>query len=196
MAFDLNNFVIDRIIRGVALSQKDDSVLFSINQIQNASLNCASESTDAVDAMGTPIATFYRAKSAEFSAENALFDMQLMATQLGTSKKVASAAEKITVPAMESFTVEAGETEGSLKAYTLKHTPKAASEYVYKLVKSAAANAEHNFGMDPEKLYVSECYVCPGPTLKRMMPRAKGSGDRILKRTSHITLVVKEKEVK
>ncbi|MBE6582670.1 MAG: 50S ribosomal protein L22 [Ruminococcaceae bacterium] len=78
----------------------------------------------------------------------------------------------------------------------LKHTPKAASEYVYKLVKSAAANAENNFGMDPEKLYVSECYVCPGPTLKRMMPRAKGSGDRILKRTSHITLVVKEKEVK
>ena len=81
-------------------------------------------------------------------------------------------------------------------AAILKHTPKAASEYVYKLVKSAAANAENNFGMDPEKLYVSECYVCPGPTLKRMMPRAKGSGDRILKRTSHITLVVKEKEVK
>ena len=103
--FDLNNFVIDRIIRGVALSQKDDSVLFSINQIQNASLNCASESTDAVDALGTPIATFYRAKTAEFSAENALFDMNLMATQLGTAKKVASAASKVTVPAMESFTV-------------------------------------------------------------------------------------------
>lgn len=81
-------------------------------------------------------------------------------------------------------------------AAILKNTPKAASEYVYKLVKSAAANAENNFGMDPEKLYVSECYVCPGPTLKRMMPRAKGSGDRILKRTSHITLVVKEKEDK
>jgi hypothetical protein len=76
MAFDLNNFVIDRIVRGVAISQDKDNptVLFSINQIQNASLNCASESTDAVDAMGTPIATFYRAKSAEFSAENALFD--------------------------------------------------------------------------------------------------------------------------
>ena len=89
MAFDINNFVIDRVIRGVALSQKDDSVLFSINQMQNVSLNCASESTDAVDALGTPIATFYRAKSAEFSAENAIFDMNLMATQLGTSKKVA-----------------------------------------------------------------------------------------------------------
>ena len=105
MAFDLNNFVIDRIVRGVALSQKDDSVLFSINQIQNASLNCASESADAVDALGTPIATFYRAKSAEFSAENALYDMSLMATQLGTTKKVASADAKITVPAMETFIV-------------------------------------------------------------------------------------------
>ena len=50
--------------------------------------------------------------------------------------------------------------------------------------------------MNAEKLFVSECFVCPGPTLKRMQPRAKGSGDRILKRTSHITLVVKEKEVK
>ena len=81
-------------------------------------------------------------------------------------------------------------------AAILKHTPKAASEYIYKLVMSASANAEHNFSMDPEKLYVSECYVCPGPTLKRMMPRARGRGDRILKRTSHITVVVREKEDK
>ena len=111
MAFDINNFVIDRIIRGVALSQKDDSVLFSINQMQNASLNCAAESTDAVDALGTPIATFYRAKSAEFSAENAIFDMNLMATQLGTAKKIASSTSKITAPAMESFTYGNGTYE-------------------------------------------------------------------------------------
>lgn len=135
MAFDLNNFVIDRIVRGVALSQKDDSVLFSINQIQNASLNCASESTDAVDALGTPIATFYRAKSAEFSAENALFDMQLMATQLGTKKKVASAEAKITVPAMETFTV----VEGG--KHDLKHTPKAAPAEIY------ALNGDSTFGV-------------------------------------------------
>lgn len=76
----------------------------------------------------------------------------------------------------------------------LKNTPKSASEYLIKLLKSAIANAEHNFGMDVNKLYVSECFVCPGPTLKRMIPRAKGSGDRILKRTSHVTLVLKEKE--
>ena len=147
MAFDLNNFIIDRIVRGVALSQKDDSVLFSINQIQNASLNCASESADAVDALGTPIATFYRAKSAEFSAENALFDMNLMATQLGTAKKVASATSKITVPAMEDFVVVEGQK------YDLKHTPKAAPTEIYalngdstfgvKYTKSTTADAEH-----------------------------------------------------
>ena len=76
----------------------------------------------------------------------------------------------------------------------LKNTPKSASEYLIKLLKSAVANAEHNFNMDTSKLYVSECFVCPGPTLKRIMPRAKGSADRILKRTSHVTLVLKEKE--
>lgn len=133
MAFDVNNFVIDRVIRGVALSQKDDSVLFSINQMQNVSLNCASESSDAVDALGTPIATFYRAKSAEFSAENAIFDMNLMATQLGTSKKVASSTAKITAPAMESFTYGTG-------SYELKHTPKTAPNEIYVL------NGDSTFG--------------------------------------------------
>ena len=75
----------------------------------------------------------------------------------------------------------------------LKNTNKSASEYLVKLLGSAIANAVNNFDMDETALYVSECYVCPGPTLKRIMPRAKGSADRILKRTSHITIVVKEK---
>ena len=75
----------------------------------------------------------------------------------------------------------------------LKNTPKAASEYLIKLLNSAIANADHNFQMDVSKLYVSECFVCPGPTLKRIMPRAQGRADRILKRTSHVTLVLKER---
>lgn len=75
----------------------------------------------------------------------------------------------------------------------LKNTPKSASEYLIKLLGSAIANAENNFNMDVSKLYVSECFVCPGPTLKRIMPRAKGSADRILKRTSHVTIAVKER---
>ena len=76
----------------------------------------------------------------------------------------------------------------------LKNTNKSASEYLVKLLGSAVANATNNFEMDETKLYVAECFVCPGPTLKRIMPRAKGSADRILKRTSHVTIVVKERD--
>ena len=75
----------------------------------------------------------------------------------------------------------------------LMQTPKAASEYLLKLLKSAVANAENNHGMDPEKLYVSETFANPGPIIKRMRPRAQGRAYRINKRTSHITVVVKEK---
>ena len=76
----------------------------------------------------------------------------------------------------------------------LNNKPRAASELLIKLLGSAVANAENNFHMDSSKLYVSECYANEGPTLKRIMPRAKGSADRILKRTSHITIVVKERD--
>ena len=75
----------------------------------------------------------------------------------------------------------------------LKNTNKSASEYLVKLLGSAVANATNNFEMDETKLYVAECFVCPGPTLKRIMPRAKGSADRILKRTSHVTIAVEER---
>ena len=126
MAFDLNNFVIDRVVRGIAVSQGDNAklgisagdVLFSINQITNPSLNCTSESTDAVDALSVPIATFYRAKSAEFSAENALFDMNLIATQSGTTKKVATSGAAIDAPCFETIDVATGTL-----TYTLAHTP-------------------------------------------------------------------------
>ena len=76
----------------------------------------------------------------------------------------------------------------------MMNTPKAASELLIKGLKSAIANAENNHGMNPENLYVSEVYVTPGPVMKRVMPRSHGRAFRILKRTSHITLVLKEKE--
>ena len=79
-------------------------------------------------------------------------------------------------------------------AAILMQTPKAASEPVLKLLKSAAANAENNYNMDKSNLYVAECFACPGPILKRIRPRAQGRAYRINKRTSHITLVLKEKE--
>ena len=76
----------------------------------------------------------------------------------------------------------------------LMATPKAASELLLKLLKGAVANAENNFNMDPEKLYVSATYANPGPILKRFRPRAQGRAYRINKRTSHITVVVAERD--
>ncbi len=76
----------------------------------------------------------------------------------------------------------------------LKYTPKAACEPLMKLLKSAMANAENNHNMDVSRLYVAECSVCQGPTLKRIRPRAQGRAFRINKKTSHITLVLKEME--
>ena len=75
----------------------------------------------------------------------------------------------------------------------LRFTPKAACEYLEKLLKSAIANAENNHGMDVNKLYVAEIYANQGPTLKRVRPRAQGRAFRIRKRTSHITVVLKER---
>ena len=76
----------------------------------------------------------------------------------------------------------------------LMNTPKAASELLIKLLDSAVANADNNFGLDTDKLYIAEIYANAGPTLKRIRPRAQGRAFRIRKRTSHITIVVKEKE--
>ena len=76
----------------------------------------------------------------------------------------------------------------------LKQTPKAACEYLLKLLDSVVANAENNHEMDTQNLYVSEVFACPGPILKRIQPRAHGRAYRINKRTSHITITLKEKE--
>lgn len=74
-----------------------------------------------------------------------------------------------------------------------KFLPNKAARITYKVIKSAAANATHNNSMDAEKLYVKACYANEGITMKRFMPRAKGSASSIMKRTSHITVVVAER---
>ncbi len=76
----------------------------------------------------------------------------------------------------------------------LKFTPKAACEYLEKLLASAIANAQNNHNMDASKLYVAECFVDPGPILKRIRAKDHGRAHRILKRTSHVTLVLRERE--
>ncbi|GEK06704.1 50S ribosomal protein L22 [Schleiferilactobacillus harbinensis] len=76
----------------------------------------------------------------------------------------------------------------------LQFTPRAGSPIITKVLKSAVANAEHNFDLEAQNLFVSKAFVDEGPTLKRFRPRAKGSASAINKRTSHITVIVSEKE--
>jgi large subunit ribosomal protein L22 len=75
----------------------------------------------------------------------------------------------------------------------LKYTPKVGSDVVEKVLKSAVANAEHNYEMNVDNLYVSQVYVDQGPTLKRIHPRSRGQAFKILKRTCHVTVAVKER---
>ena len=75
----------------------------------------------------------------------------------------------------------------------LKFTPKAGADVINKVLKSAVANAENNFDMNVDALYIAEAYVDQGPTLKRIHPRSRGQAFKILKRTSHVTVIVKER---
>lgn len=76
----------------------------------------------------------------------------------------------------------------------LRFTPKSASKILEKVVQSAAANAQNNHDMNRDALYIDKCYVDQGPTLKRFRPRAQGRAAMIHKKTSHITVILKEKE--
>ena len=84
--------------------------------------------------------------------------------------------------------------EVGVAAAILMNTPKAASEPMLKLLKSAAANAENNHNMNTDALYVDQVFVCPGPVMKRVRPRAQGRAFRVLKRTSHVFITVAERE--
>ncbi len=127
--FNVNNFVIDHVIRGMMFSSHDNSLMWSINQITDPSLNITAENEQAVDALGTPIATFDRSKAAEFSGSNSLFDLGLYAAQNGKEKEVAGDnVQTITVPVFEEFEISATNT-----TYTLAHTPTVQPTFVYAL---------------------------------------------------------------
>lgn len=129
MAFNINNFLIDHVIRGAMLSQTDNTVMWSVNQITDPSLSITSETAEAVDALGTPIATFNRAKSAEFSAANSIFDLGLLAGQQGRDKEIASSGATIKTPAFETITVPSPNTT----PIELAHTPIDTPQAIYKL---------------------------------------------------------------
>lgn len=127
MAFDINNFVIDHVLRGVMTSSSNGDVLWSINQITEPQLSITTESAEAVDAIGSTIATFYRSKKAEFTANNSMFDLGLYAAQNGNDKEIATTDKKIVTPCFETLVV------GSGKTAVLKHVPLATPASIYAL---------------------------------------------------------------
>ena len=129
MAKVINNMVIDHVLRGFMVD-KNGNYMWSVNQITNPSLSVSlTDTAQAVDALGTPIAEFDRGRSAEFSAENSIWDLGLYAAQLGQDKKVASAENIVVVPAFEEIEVKGTESE----TYELKNLPIAKVRSIYLL---------------------------------------------------------------
>ena len=171
--FDVNNFVINRPLRAVMLHSSTSEVLWSINQIEEPSLTMSSETQDAVDALGTPIIQFDRSKSAEFSAQNSLFDLGLLAAQSGTEKEISSADTKIKTPIFEEITIPA---EGA--TVTLSKTPvgvgAAGIPYIYKLNGDSTLAQKFAFNASPG----ADTFNFNGTTLT--YPTSLKAGDRIL----------------
>jgi len=118
MAITINNFVVDRPIMGMMFSKNTGDLLWKIDQIEEPSLSCSSDTEEAVDAIGSPVMIFDRAKRAEFSASNSFLDMGLAAAQFGTDKSIATTASKITVPKFEEFVTTTDQT-----TIVLAHVP-------------------------------------------------------------------------
>lgn len=138
MAHNLNNIIVDRVLRGI-FSDKDDNIVFALNQVQDLSLNQTSESQEVTDAFGVSIMELMRSKALEASANNAIYDFGLLAAQYGTEKVSATSEAKIVVPTMESFEVTGTE-------YTLKHTPVADPTAIYELNGDSTLGAKYVAG--------------------------------------------------
>lgn len=135
MAHNLNNIVVDRVLRGI-FSDKNDNIIFSLNQVQDLSMNQTSESQEVTDALGVSIMELMRSKALEVSANNAIYDFSLLAAQYGTEKKTATAESKVVAPMMETF-------EATGETYALKHTPVKAPTAIYALNGDSTLGAKY-----------------------------------------------------
>ena len=131
----IKNFIVDRIVRGNMYDNKTGELLWSLNQIQSPSLTMDSETVEAVDALGTTIMSFDRSKSCTLSAENAIFDLSLLAEQVGTEAKT----ETRLIPVFESHDVTA--KGGTIK---LGHTPAEAVKYIYVLNQDGSLGTQYS----------------------------------------------------
>lgn len=136
--FNIDNLVINRPVRGTFFDGATSDVLVSIDQITEASLECSGEQVYVNDAIGQKIASFDRSKDATFTCTNALINFGLMAAQFGSDKKVASAEDKIIVPAFELI-----EVKGAADTITLQHTPASDVKYIYATNKDKSRSVKY-----------------------------------------------------
>lgn len=169
----VNNFVIDHVLRGI-MTKKDGEYMWSINQISNPSLNVSlSDTAQAVDALGTPIVEFDRGRSAEFSAENSIFDLSLYAAQMGRNVEVAGEEVEgkktvVEVPVFEEFEVD-GATYVTKKTPINNNTDKTlpAIKRIYKVNKDGTLGTMYVVGSaasDLEFAYENDTHTITLPT--------------------------------
>lgn len=143
MAFDVRDFVIDRIRRGTMFSDTTGEVLWTVTQVRDASLTMSSETAEATDALGNTIVQFDRSKSAEFSGTNALWNLGLSAAQFGNEKVVANETNKIRTPMYEQLVVANGKI-------TLAHVPAGTTgaeiKYIYALNGDSSLGTRYTLG--------------------------------------------------
>lgn len=157
---NLSNFIVDRVLSGVAYQkdEKGDEIpVLKIDQCQNTSITCGSESTDIVDNVGSPIMTLYRAKTCEISGENAILDFGLTAMQMGSEKNVAEAGKTVVAPAQEVFEKKTG-----VNTYELKHEPLAAPAFLYTLNEDSSLGTKYS---KAETDATAEAFAFAGKTI-------------------------------
>lgn len=132
MAFNKDNLVIDRAIKGSMKNKATSAVLWTVDQIKDPSIECTGETVYALDSVGAKIAGFERSKDCTLTFSNSVFNLSLAAAQFGSTKSVASASNLITVPKYETITLGAtGEVVNT--TITLAETPKTTLKKIYKL---------------------------------------------------------------
>lgn len=136
MALNIDSLVINRAIRGTLFDKTNGDVIFTIDQIQDPSLECTGEQADVVDALGKKITSFDRSKEATLTGSNALINLGLAAAQFGSDKVIASADNKITVPRCEELVASEGKV-------TLRDIPSGDVTFIYSLNDDGSIKAKY-----------------------------------------------------
>ena len=170
MSVNINELILDRVRYATLHDLATDEMTMRLTSIEDGSLQTSAEGQELTDAVGALITTIYRSKRAQFSGNNSLLSMDLLAAQYGDTKAVASSASKINMPVAEILTVE---TVESTKQVTLKHTPIASTlKYIYKLEnKQVAAKYEKDTTAGENKVAVSGKVIT--------VPTGLANGDKI-----------------